>query len=117
MPPRIAIPMPHSSDPEYAERSIPQYEYAVKLAGGEPVRIPLDLTPAEVIKIVECCDGILLPGSKADVDPAKFGATRSPYTAAADLRRGVDRPHVGPHESGAALRLVHGGHAQLQLLK
>jgi putative glutamine amidotransferase len=87
MPPRIAIPMPHSSDPEYAERSIPQYEYAVKLAGGEPVRIPLDLTPAEVIKIVECCDGILLPGSKADVDPAKFGATRSPYTAAADLRR------------------------------
>jgi|CZKJ01.1.fsa_nt_gi putative glutamine amidotransferase len=87
MPPRIAIPMPHSSDPEYAERAIPQYEHAVKLAGGEPVRIPLDRTPAEVMKIVERCDGVLLPGSKADVDPAKFGAARSPRTAAADPRR------------------------------
>jgi len=86
-PPRIAIPLPHSSDPEYAERSIPQYEYAVKLAGGEPVRVPLDLTPAEVMKIVERCDGVLLPGSKADVDPAKFGAIRSSHTAVADSRR------------------------------
>ena len=37
MPARIAIPMPHSEDCEYAERSIPQYERAVRLAGGEPV--------------------------------------------------------------------------------
>jgi putative glutamine amidotransferase len=87
LPPRIAIPLPHSSDPEYADRSIPQYEDAVRLAGGEPVRIPLDRTPSEVMKIVERCDGVLLPGSKADVDPAKFGAQRSPHTAAADPRR------------------------------
>jgi len=86
-PPRIAIPMPHSGEREYAERAIPQYEHAVTLAGGEPVRIPLDRTPAEVMKIVERCDGVLLPGSSADVDPAKFGAARSPHTAAADPRR------------------------------
>jgi putative glutamine amidotransferase len=79
--------MPHSTDREYAERAIPQYERAVQLAGGEPVRIPLDQTPAEVMKIIERCDGILLPGSKADVDPAKFGAPRSSHTAAADARR------------------------------
>jgi putative glutamine amidotransferase len=85
--PRIAIPMPHSGDREYAERSIPQYEHAVKLAGGEPVRIPLDQTPAEVMKIIELCDGVLLPGSSADVDPAKFNATRSLRTAAPDLGR------------------------------
>src|SRR5580658_4052442 len=29
MPPRIAIPMPHSLDREYAERAVPQYEDAV----------------------------------------------------------------------------------------
>jgi putative glutamine amidotransferase len=86
-PPRIAIPMPHSSDPEYAERAIPQYEHAVQLAGGEPVRIPLDLTSAEVTRIIERCNGVLLPGSKADVDPAEFGAPRSSHTAAADPRR------------------------------
>ena len=87
MPPRIAIPMPHSADREYAERAIPQYERAVELAGGEPVRIPLDQTPAEVMKLIERCDGVLLPGSNADVDPAKFGAPRSANTAAADARR------------------------------
>ncbi len=86
-PPRIAIPMPHSGDREYAERSIPQYERAVELAGGEPVRIPLDQSPADVMKIIEHCDAVLLPGSSADVDPARFGANRSPHTATADPRR------------------------------
>jgi putative glutamine amidotransferase len=87
MPPRIAIPMPHSIDLEYGERAIPQYESAVKQAGGEPVRIPLDQPEAEVMKLIANCDGVLLPGSNADVDPAKFAATRSPRTAAADPRR------------------------------
>jgi len=85
--PRIAIPMPHSFDPEYAERAIPQYERAVALAGGEPVRVPLDQTRDEIIKLMEHCDGVLLPGSKADVDPVRFDAARSPHTAAADPRR------------------------------
>jgi putative glutamine amidotransferase len=87
MPPRIAIPMPHSADREYAERAIPQYERAVTLAGGEPVRIPLDQSSAEVAMIIERCDGVLLPGSNADVDPARFKAPRSSHTAAADPRR------------------------------
>ena len=84
---RIAIPLPHGSDPEYALRAIPQYERAVELSGGEPVRIPLDRTPAEVMKLIETCDGVLLPGSKADVDPAKFDAERNSKTAAADPKR------------------------------
>jgi putative glutamine amidotransferase len=87
MPPRIAIPLPHSSDRDYAERAIPQYERAVEQAGGEPVRIPLDETPEKVMKIIQTCDAILLPGSKADVDPAKFHAERSQQTAAADVPR------------------------------
>jgi putative glutamine amidotransferase len=87
MAPRIAIPMPHSLDPEYAERAIPQYERAVALAGGEAIRIRLDQAPSEIKKVVEGCDGVLLPGSKADVDPARFRAARSPHTATADPRR------------------------------
>jgi len=87
MAPRIAIPVPHSGDREYAERSLPQYERAVEMAGGEPVRIPLDQPPAEVMKLIERCDAVLLPGSKADVDPAKYDATRDPQTAAADSGR------------------------------
>jgi len=79
--------MPHSTDREYGERAIPQYERAVELAGGVPVRIPLDQTPAEVMKIVAQCDGVLLPGSNADIDPSRFQAALSPRTARADLRR------------------------------
>src|SRR6202040_1269858 len=63
MPPRIAIPMPHSIDHEYSERAIPQYERAVEQAGGEPVRIQLDQGSVDVLKIMEHCDGVLLPGS------------------------------------------------------
>src|ERR1700680_2730628 len=87
MAPRIAIPMPHFSDSEYAERAIPQYERAVELARGESVRVRLDQAPSEIKKVLEGCAGVLLPGSKADVDPARFRAARSPHTATADPRR------------------------------
>jgi putative glutamine amidotransferase len=87
MPPRVAIPVPHSGDREYAERALPQYERAVEMAGGEPVQIPLDRPPAEVMRLIERCDAVLLPGSKADVDPAKYDAPRHPQTAAADTGR------------------------------
>jgi len=87
MAPRIAIPVPHSGDPEYAQRSLPQYERAVELAGGEAVRIPLDRSASAVMKVIERCDGVLLPGSKADVDPAKYDAERHPKTAPPDPKR------------------------------
>jgi putative glutamine amidotransferase len=87
MRPRIAIPVPHSGDADYAERALPQYAQAVVMAGGEPVRIPLDGSPAEVMKLVAGCDAVLLPGSRADVDPAKYEAVRHPSTAQADPKR------------------------------
>jgi len=87
MPPRIAIPMPHSSNRDYAERAIPQYERAIIQAGGEPVRIALDQALNELLKVINSCAGVLLPGSKADIDPARFHASRSPHTAAADPPR------------------------------
>jgi len=87
MRPRIAIPLTHSGDLEYAQRAAPQYERAIELAGGEPVRIPLDRSPAEIMKIIERCDAVLLPGSKADVDPAKYDAPRDPHTNPSDVGR------------------------------
>src|ERR1700730_5990498 len=87
MPARIAIPMPHSEDCAYAESSITQYGRAVRLAGRAAVRIPLCQSPAAVMKIIERCGAILLPGSKADVDPAKFDSLRSPQTASPDPAR------------------------------
>ena len=51
------------------------------------MRISLGWTSAEIMRAMERCDGILLPGSKADVDPAKFNAARSPHTAEMDSAR------------------------------
>src|SRR5208282_5328748 len=85
--PRIAIPVPHSGDREYAERALPQYEEAVRGAGGEPVRIELDQTPVQVMRQIERCDAVLLPGSRADVDPQKYRADRHEKTAPADVKR------------------------------
>jgi putative glutamine amidotransferase len=87
MPPRVAIPFPHSEDAEYANRAFPQYAKAVEMAGGEPVRIPLDLPLADLMALITSCNAVLLPGSKADIDPAKYKATTDPKTAPADPRR------------------------------
>jgi putative glutamine amidotransferase len=84
--PRIAIPIPTSFDPEYNERSWPQYAKAVERSGGEPVAVPLD-QPATAAQLARECDGVLLPGSGADVDPAKFGQARDPNSANPDPAR------------------------------
>jgi len=66
---------------------MPQYEHAVERAGGEPVRVPLDASHAEVMRILQGCDGVLLPGSSADVDPAHYRAAKQEKTAPADEPR------------------------------
>jgi putative glutamine amidotransferase len=89
--PRIAIPEPCSYDKAYSDRSIKSYLEAVEAAGGEPVVIPLGLTPEETAKRITGCSAVLLPGSKADVDPQKFGAERHAKTAPPDpLRDAAD---------------------------
>jgi len=87
MAPRIAIPVPHSTDVDYARRALPQYETAIMASGGEPVQIDPDRDASEILALLEDCGGVLLPGSKADVDPSKFRQPRSPRTAAADPHR------------------------------
>jgi putative glutamine amidotransferase len=88
MKPRIAIPVPHSGKPDYAQRSLPQYVRAVEQAGGEPVVIQLQQEPEEIAKIITECQGVLLPGSAADIDPQKYGAAeKHPKTEPADAKR------------------------------
>ena len=89
--PRIAIPEPTSTDPAYNERSWPQYARAIEATGGIAVRIPLHTEPAVVAQLVASCQGVLLPGSPADVNPQKYGETAIPECAPADpAREAVD---------------------------
>jgi len=87
MKPRIAIPIPNSTDSSYVMRALPQYEHAIREAGGEPVIIDVTAESAAIAQKVKMCDGVLLPGSPADVDPEKYGAARHPKTEAPDILR------------------------------
>jgi len=89
--PRIAIPEPNSQDSEYSARSWPQYAQAVEAAGGVAVKVPLSASPATVAQLVASCEGVLLPGSPADLNPQKYGEDAIPACNPADpAREAVD---------------------------
>ena len=84
--PRIAIPVP-STDPEYSSRAWQQYASAIERSGGEAVEVPLGEPPAATARLIAGCQGILLPGSGADVNPQKYGQEPVAECAPADLAR------------------------------
>jgi putative glutamine amidotransferase len=91
MKPRIAIPIPTSHDADYNQRSWSQYASAVERSGGEPVEIPLTASPQQTANLINTCQGVLLPGSPADVNPQKYGQDPVPECASADhARENVD---------------------------
>src|SRR5215469_7765999 len=91
MKPRIAIPEPCSYDREYSNRSLPAYLHSIEQSGGEPVVIPLGLAPEEMARRITHCSAVLLPGSKADIDPQKYSAEPHPRNASPDpLRDSAD---------------------------
>jgi putative glutamine amidotransferase len=85
--PRIAIPIPTSNDLEYNRRSWQQYASAVERSGGDPVEVQLGLPPADTARLLAGCQGVLLPGSGADVNPHKYGQEPIEECAPADLAR------------------------------
>src|ERR1041384_1595579 len=88
---RIALPEPCSYDREYSTRAFPAYLNALEAAGAEPVIIPLTSTPEEIARMITSCSAVLLPGSKADVDPQKYNSPKQPETTPADpLRDAAD---------------------------
>jgi putative glutamine amidotransferase len=85
--PRIAIPVPTATDQEYNRRNWAQYAAAVERSGGEPVEVPLNEAPAITAKLIAGCQGVLLPGSPADVNPQKYGQKPVEECAPADQAR------------------------------
>jgi putative glutamine amidotransferase len=69
----IAIPEPTSSDPAYNQRSLPPYLFALHAAGATPVVVPLHERQDRVARLLAGVHGILLPGSRYDVDPQRYG--------------------------------------------
>jgi len=84
---RIAIPEPTSTDAEYNARSLPPYISALQSCGALPVVIPLHEHQDRVARLQAGAQGVLLPGSKFDVDPERYGEKRIAECGPADPAR------------------------------
>jgi putative glutamine amidotransferase len=83
----IAIPEPTSTDSAYNQRSLPPYLAALHSAGMTPVLVPLHERQDRVARVLLTVQGILLPGSRYDVDPERYGETRIPECGPTDPAR------------------------------
>jgi len=83
---RIILPEP-SCDAEYNGRALPQYLEALRAAGAEPVAMPLNATQEQAAELLAGAQGVLLPGSRFDVDPERYGEARVPECGEADPAR------------------------------
>ena len=92
MRPRVAVPVPTSTDRAYNEQNWSVYAGCLEACGGEAVRFPLDLSAQEAKSLALACDAVCLTGSPADVDPTDYGHERDAASAPADpAREAVDR--------------------------
>lgn len=86
--PRVGVP--YRSVKEEAENkhdAYNKYLRAIGEAGGEPVEISLVLSKPRLEELAGTLDGIVLPGSPADVDPGWYHAERHARCAESDLQR------------------------------
>ncbi len=83
--PRIGIPYRRAQEQrEGKDGRIRPYADAVEQAGGAARLISLFLSPEELRREIEQLDGLVLPGSSADVAPARYGEIPSPLAAESD---------------------------------
>jgi putative glutamine amidotransferase len=85
---RVGIPWRTSVEERQGEREkLDNYFAAVRRAGAEPVELSLNLPEEKLAEQIERLDGFVLPGSPADVEPSRYGATRHARTKTLDPAR------------------------------
>jgi putative glutamine amidotransferase len=86
--PRVGIPWRTSE--EERQRNVEKLDYyfdAVRRAGGEPEHVSLALPETELKRQVGTLDAFVLPGSPADVDPARYAEPQHEKTSTIDANR------------------------------
>ena len=86
--PRVGIPWRTTDEQLQRKRDkLDFYFRAVQNSGAEPVEIALDLPTDQLEGQLQTLQGFVLPGSPADVDPARYGAARHQLTKTLDANR------------------------------
>ncbi len=85
---RVGVPYRTAREEVAGEnRKHDYYCQAVREAGGEPVAISLTLDDVRLSAMLHSLDAFVIPGSPADVDPARYGAARHANCGDADPAR------------------------------
>ena len=88
--PRVGIPWRTTQEQREGVRDkVDLYFQAVRKAGAEPVEVSLQQSPAELARQLQDLDAFVLPGSPADVDPARYGAPKHAKTVNLDANRDI----------------------------
>ncbi len=86
--PRIGIPW-RTADEERnnIRQKLDYYFEATRQAAADPIEVSLQQPPEQLQKQLSGLDAFLLPGSPADVDPARYGAAKHLQTNELDANR------------------------------
>jgi len=78
------------------------YFNAVRKAGAEPQEVSLEQSAEQLAHQLADLDGFVLPGSPADVDPRRYGASRHPKTVILDPNRDATDEAILTHALNAS---------------
>jgi len=88
---QIAIPEPTSSDPDYNQRSLAPYIASLEAVRAESTVLSSHDNNIRATEVMATSQGILLPGSRYDVDPGRYGEEPIPECGEADpVRAAMD---------------------------
>ncbi len=86
--PRVGIPWRTSQEErERVRQKLDNYFEAVRKAGAEPVEVSLQQSTEQLQQQLAGLDAFVLPGSPADVNPARYGAAKHIKTNELDENR------------------------------
>lgn len=88
--------------------------------GAVPIVLPATSDPAHIERLVQACDGFLIPGGQ-DIDPSRYGKRRAPHTSRSATARdsmeqalihaalAADKPILGICRGMQSLNVALGG--------
>ncbi len=101
--PRVGIPWRTTQEQREGKRDkLDFYFNAVRKAGAEPLEVSLEQSPEQLASQLEKLDAFVLPGSPADVDPSRYGASRQPKTVTLDPNRDATDEAILSHAFSAS---------------
>jgi putative glutamine amidotransferase len=110
--PRVGIPWRTMQEQREGKRDkLDFYFNAVRKAGAEPREVSLGQSAEQLAHQLAELDAFVLPGSPADVDPSRYGASRHPKTVTLDPNRDATDEAIlthALHSSKPVLAICYG---------